>query len=132
MSKQAGFDGVLLIGADTLTIARDTSMSINGNLIDVTARDSGGWRERIGGIKEFTITVNVIYKKGIPAFQTLRTALLNGTKVTGVIFKFKGGEGFKADVFVDSMDQAQPFEDADTVDVTLMGTSVPVFNSSIS
>ncbi len=132
MSKQAGFEGTFLVGASELDIVRDVSMTINGNLIDVTARDSGGWRERIGGIKEFTYTVNVIYKKGSPAYQTLRTALLNGTKVVDVIFKYKGGEGFKADVFVDSIDQGQPFEDADTVDITIMGTSVPVFNSSIS
>ena len=130
MSKQGGFEGKLNIGSDELDIARDVALSINNALIDVTARDSGGWRERIGGIKEFSLTVNVIYKDGVAAFAALRTALLAGSKVTGIEFIYKDTEGFTFDAFVESMDKGQPFEDADTVDITLNGTGVPVFSAT--
>ena len=132
MSKQAGFEGTVKIGNAELDLTVDASLSINNALVEVTARDSGGYRERIGGIKEWALTLNVRFKEGDSVLATIRTAKLAGTKLSNVKFIYKGGEGFKGDAFVESCDLGQPFEDADTWDITLQGTGVVSFVASLT
>lgn len=132
MSKQAGFEGQVKIGNAELDLTTDAALSINNALVEVTARDSGGWRERVSGIKEWAITLTARMKEGDSVLATLRTAYLAGTKLSNVKFIYAGGEGFKGDAFIESLDASQPFEDADNWDITLQGDGAPSFVANLT
>ena len=132
MSKQTGNDCKLSIGSDVAGTIRDASLTVSNSPVDVTARDSGGWREELGGIKEWTISGPMVYLKDDVAMVALRTASLAGTLVTGVLFIFKDLEGFKGDVLVTEMGAAAPLEDAVVVEITLKGVGPVTFEDDVS
>lgn len=78
-----GEDLVLLrdVGAGSFTQVEDqrtTGFSINGSMIDLTSKDSGGWRElAAGGIKECSLSAEGVWT-GSTQQQAIRAAAMSG------------------------------------------------------
>jgi len=121
MSKQAGFEGAVDINGVELDLARDAQLSINGEMIDVTARDSKGWEENIYGINSWGLTVTAVFKEGDATLAVIRNALLLKTELNDVRYIYKDGEGFKGGAKVESIGAPQPFRDAATYEIALVG-----------
>lgn len=132
MSKQAGSDCKLELGADEAVTIRDATLTMSNALVDVTARDSGKFREMVSNIKEWSITGGLIYLKTDAAMQALRTAYLAGTKILNAKFIFKDLEGFRGDIFVSEFGHGTPLEDAVAIDITLTGTGPVIFLDPVS
>ena len=130
--KQVGSDCLLKIGTDTIGIIRDATFTVSGATVDVTARDSSKWREKLMNIKEWSISGQMLYKKADVGMDAIRTAALAGTKLINVMFIFKELEGFKGDVFVAEGAWGAPLEDGVTLDVTLEGTGAPLYMATVS
>jgi len=132
MSKQAGSDCVLKIGANDAVVIRDADIAISQGLVDVTARDSAKWREELANIKEWTISGTMVYKATDAAMVALRAAALAGTEVVDVLLIFKDLEGFRGTVNVSEFSAAGPLEDAVTVAITLKGKGAVSFLDPVS
>lgn len=79
----AGKNAVIELGANTIQGLNDTKITVNGNTIDVTTFASGGWIEKIQGLKDCKISMSGFYLSDDTNGQTaLQTALLNGSPVT--------------------------------------------------
>lgn len=131
MSKQAGLQGEVKIGSAELDLTRDATLSLNVGMADVTARDSGGWRERVPTINEWAISCNAVFKEGDAVLATVRNAHFAKTKLSDVKFIYEGNEGLKGDAYVESIEAGQPFEDADTYDIVFQGDGAPTYQSGL-
>lgn len=84
MSK-AGWNCQLVIGtgaaARVVGKARDVELSAQRNSIDITTRDSNGWKEFVPGLFEFELSVDQLWVPDDAALILLRDAFLNGTSV---------------------------------------------------
>ena len=125
-----GFDGQVLISDDAgvtfnkLGELRDMTINIEAELIDATSHDSGGWREFIAGLKNWTISHEGLYIQTNVGQADARKALLNDTKIK-VRFRPKDLATkiqFSGDAFMSSEEQANPNDDASTFATEIQGT----------
>lgn len=99
-----GKNAVVKIGANTIAGLNEASFSASGESIDTTTFSSSGWKERIQGLKEFSMSLSGFYDPTDTNGQVaLRTAWLNGTTVT-VDYLVDGAVGFQGDYLVTSME----------------------------
>ena len=58
---------------------RATAVSVNGEMVDITSKDSNEWRELLaGGFRSMSISADGVWKGTLPQ-QALRDAALDGT-----------------------------------------------------
>ena len=111
--------------------SQNVSLSVNADTIDVSTKDSSGWRDLIGGQKSFSLSADGLYDYSPTAGTTtdpsdLVTQMLNRTEVT---FTFTyGGSMSAGDTYytgsglVTSFEVSGGVEDAPTYSVSIEGT----------
>jgi len=111
--------------------SQNVSLSVNADTIDVSTKDSSGWRDLIGGQKSFSLSADGLYDYSPTAGTTtdpsdLVTQMLNRTEVT---FTFTYGGSLSAgDTYytgsglVTSFEVSGGVEDAPTYSVSIEGT----------
>ncbi len=111
--------------------SQNVSLSVNADTIDVSTKDSSGWRDLIGGQKSFSLSADGLYDYSPTAGTTtdpsdLVTQMLNRTEVT---FTFTyGGTLAVGDTYytgsglVTSFEVSGGVEDAPTYSVSIEGT----------
>ena len=63
----------------------DATFTINGEIVDISSFDSGGWRERLLNLRDATISISGFYSDGDTDGQVaLRTAILTQALVEDV------------------------------------------------
>ncbi|WP_069649639.1 phage major tail protein, TP901-1 family [Caloranaerobacter ferrireducens] len=106
---------ILLGGQRGATLNRSTET------IDVTTKDSNGWRESEASIKEWSIEADGLLIESDTAYSQLETAYMNGTKVK-VELNTAGGSKYTGDAIITDFPIEMPYDDAATYSVTLQGT----------
>jgi predicted secreted protein len=111
--------------------SQNVSLSVNADTIDVSTKDSSGWRDLIGGQKSFSLSADGLYDYSPTSGTTtdpsdLVTQMLNRTEVT---FTFTYGGSLSAgDTYytgsglVTSFEVSGGVEDAPTYSVSIEGT----------
>lgn len=116
MTAQKGAAFLLKIGdgnvpATYLTVAglRTTQMSVNGDAVVITSKDSGGWRELLSGAGTRSVSVSAagIFLGSI-AEAKIRAYALDGT-VEQYELSFEGGERLHGKFLVQRLDYAGDF-----------------------
>jgi predicted secreted protein len=128
------FNGTLLgvyLDSTLIAAAQDVSLSLNVETIDVTTKDSQGFRELLGGLRSGTMTVNglIDYTDADSNKDTtdLWTAWEARTPVAVVFQKateVTGDLSFSANAIITSLEQSGGTEDTATYSATfeLTGT----------
>jgi len=110
--------------------AQNVSLSINVDTIDISTKDSAGFRDLLGGQKSFSISADGVYDVSPTAGTTtdpsdLVTQMLARTAAT-FTFKYSGettGDAYyTGSAFVTSFEASGGVEDAPTYSVSLEGT----------
>lgn len=79
----AGKSASFKLGSNAIGGLNEGSITVNGETIDVTTFASGGWIERIQGLKSAEISISGFWLNTDTNGQTkLRTDFLSGTAVT--------------------------------------------------
>ena len=116
MTAQKGAAFLLKIGDGNVpttyfTVAglRTTQMSINGDAVVITNKDSGGWRELMSGAGTRSVSVSAagIFLGGI-AEAKIRAYALDGT-IEEYELSFEGGERLHGKFLVQRLDYAGDF-----------------------
>jgi TP901-1 family phage major tail protein len=116
MTAQKGAAFLLKIGdgnvpATYLTVAglRTTQMSVNGDAVVITSKDSGGWRELLSGAGTRSVSVSAagIFLGSI-AEAKIRAYALDGT-IEQYELSFEGGERLHGKFLVQRLDYAGDF-----------------------
>ena len=102
-------DGAATPTYNTVAGLRTTQMSINGELVVVTSKDSGGWRELLSGAGTRSVSVSAAgIFLGSAAEAQVRGAALTGT-ITEYELSFEGGEKMRGKFLVQRLDYAGDF-----------------------
>jgi len=100
-------DGAVPVPA-YVTVAglRTTQMAINGEAVNVTTKDSGGWRELLSGagVRSVSVSAAGIFTGSVAETQ-LRGAALNGT-IAAYELSFESGERMRGRFLVTRLDYA--------------------------
>ncbi len=116
MTPQKGAAFLLKIGQDeqpgayqTVAGLRTTQMSINGDTVVVTSKDSGGWRDLLSGAGTRSVSVSAsgIFL-GSDAEQAMRGHALAGT-IGAYELSFEEGERLHGRFLVQRLDYAGDF-----------------------
>ena len=135
MTAQKGAAFLLKIGAggspqtyETVAGLRTTQMSINGDTVVVTTKESGGWRELLSGAGTRSVSVSAsgIFL-GSGAEDRVRSNALAGT-LDAYELSFEDGAKMRGQFLVQRLDYAGDFNGERTYSVQLesSGQVVPV------
>lgn len=103
--------------------ANSANMDRGGELLDDTKfTNSAGYRSRIYGLRDWTISLTLEYEPSDPAFTALKDAWLNRNTVD-VEYLPDGSTGISGSAVVESFNLSGAVADKETVEVTLQGDS---------
>tara|TARA_R100001440_G_scaffold22658_1_gene37014 strand:- start:534 stop:965 length:432 start_codon:yes stop_codon:yes gene_type:complete len=112
------------------------SLSINADTIDVSTKDSAGFRALIGGQKSFSLSADGLMDFAGVAADTepdeLFTQMMNRTAVTfvfGLASPASGDYTYSGSGFITSLELSGGMEDAPTYSVSIEGTGALTQNS---
>ena len=102
-------DGATTPTYNTVAGLRTTQMSINGESVVITSKDSGGWRELLSGAGTRSVTVSAAgIFLGSAAEAQLRTNAMNGT-LDSYELSFEDGEKLRGSFLVQKLDYSGDF-----------------------
>lgn len=121
-----GKHATVKIASDAVLGINDATFTINGEIVDVSTFESGGWRERLQNLRDATITISGFYDPSDTTGQIVfRTAVLTQAVVEDVIVLADSNSatsGFVCDAFVESFEISPSVEGAVPVSITLQST----------
>ena len=120
-------DGVQPPGFATVAGLRTTQMSINGDTVVVTHKESGGWRELLSGAGTRSVSVSAAgIFLGSTAEDTVRNHALGGT-IADYQLSFEDGARLQGRFLVQRLDYAGDFngERTYTLQLESSGPVVP-------
>lgn len=112
-------DGALPPAYETVAGLRTTQMSINGETVVITSKDSGGWRELLSGAGTRSVTVSAAgIFLGSTAEAQVRANALSGT-IADYELSFEGGERMHGRFLVQRLDYSGDFNGERNYTMTL-------------
>ena len=119
-------DGAPTPTYNTVAGLRTTQLSINGELVVVTSKDSGGWRELLSGAGTRSVSVSAAgIFLGRTAEAQVRGSALAGT-ITDYELSFEGGEKMRGKFLVQRLDYAGDFNGERNYTMSLESSGVVV------
>ena len=102
-------DGATPPAYATVAGLRTTQMSINGDTVVVTSKDSGGWRELLSGagVRSVSVSASGIFI-GSAAEAAIRAHALAGA-IADYELSFEGGEKLRGQFLVQRLDYSGDF-----------------------
>lgn len=104
--------------------ARGASINMSADEIDVTTKDSAGWREKASSFKSWEVSHDGLILNGNTGFEELMDAYMNGTNVL-IQFTYAGAEGteeYAGECLISSIDLDAGYDAEATYSVALSGT----------
>lgn len=119
-------DGGSPVGFATVAGLRTTQLSINGEMVAITSKDSGGWRELLSGAGVRSVSVS---GAGIFTGSAAETRL-KGNALSGAIddyrLSFEGGETLTGRFLVTRLDYAGNYNGERNYTLSLESSGVVV------
>jgi len=131
MPAQRGLLFVLAVGGDDVLTARQTDMTINSEVVDVTAKDTQGWRDLMegAGTRSMTITLEGPFKDETYE-ETLRgyshSATINAYTLTSAT-----GDAWAGNFQITSYSRAGTFNGEETYSITLESAGVITYTPAV-
>jgi len=127
MTAQKGRLFLLKIGAETVQTARSTSMTINNEQVDITAKDTNGWRELLedGGIKSMTISLSGPFKDA--AVEEVLRGYAQANSINAMSVVSGNGDVWSGDFAISSYARNSDYNDVEAYDVTLESSGIITF-----
>ena len=131
IEKGSGFllkigNGQNPISYQTVAGLRTTQMTINGEAIAVTTKDSGGWRELLsgGGIRTVSVTATGIFT-GSAAETRLKSRALDGA-LDDYRLSFEGGEQLQGKFLLTKLEYAGDYNGERSYSISLESSGAVV------
>ena len=120
--KIKGLDILIYIDGTEVGGQRGASLSMSADELDVTDKNTTGYKKYLVGLKEWTISCDGLVVNGETGYEALFNAFINGD-IVKVQFKHKTNKsfGYEGDMVISSMDFDAQYEDALTYSCELKG-----------
>lgn len=117
-----------LAAATEFTNVQDVTSSLQKDTVEINSREGGGWKKKVGTLKDATVTFKILWKPGDTSFEAFRDAFLNDTELAvwvldGLRTALSGSQGPAGNFNVTNFSRAEPIGDAMTADVELSPSS---------
>ena len=120
-----GLEVLIYIDIDGVQTAvggqRGASLSMSADELDITDKNTVGYKKFLVGLKEWSISCDGLVVAGEAGYDALFDAFIKGTIVTVQFKKEDGSFGYKGDMVVSSMDFDAQYDDALTYSCELKG-----------
>lgn len=109
---------------------RDTTFSMNNQVIDVSTKDTDGWRSLLedGSLKFFTISGNGIFQDSATD-ETMRGYVFANSLNT-FTFVFPNGDIIEGTFQITQYERSGSYEGAETYSITLESSGIPTFTAA--
>ena len=113
--------------ATTLAGVNDASITVGGNLIDVSAMNgTNDFIQRIRGLKDFPMTISGFFNPADTAYGHIKANFTSGTQL-GIKFDYSGGASFLvSNVMVESIEVSASVDGAQEVSISLQSNATIV------
>jgi TP901-1 family phage major tail protein len=109
---------------------RTTNFTMNNQVIDVSTKDTNGWRELLedGNVKFFSISGDGIFKDSA-SDETIRGYVFANTLNT-FTFIFPNGDTIEGTFQITNYQRKGDYEGAETYSMTLESSGIPTFTAA--
>ena len=130
MAGQVGYTKVVNIKTTGSTSyaampASAASINVGGEMLDDTDFTSTGFRSRVRGLKDYSVTATLFWGATDTAVNTMRDALLSGVGLD-IQYLPNGVKGFSGRVLVESFGNSGDVGGLETVEVSLQSNGQPL------
>jgi len=132
MSAQRGrlmrlYTGTTIDSGNRIAGLKSTTFSMNNSVIDVSTKDTEGWRELLedGSLKSFSIACDGIFKNN--ATDELIRSYQWGNTLNQFTFEFPNGDSITSMFQITNYTRKGEVEGAETFSMTLESTGVPIY-----
>ena len=121
MSKVKGVDVQVKVGSNFVAGERNATLNRSAETIDVTTKDSEGWKENEASFKEWGVDSDGLMIENDTAFEALETAFENGEAVALEI-ALPSGKKYSGNAIITDFPLEAPYDDEMTYSVSFVGT----------
>lgn len=129
MTKVKGVDVLIKIGTNTVGGQRGATLNMAADTVDVTTKDSNGWKESELGFKEWGIEFDGLWVVDDAALTALQTAFMNDTPVSASV-AMPNGDTYSGTALLTEFPIEAPYDDNVTYSGTLTGTGALTYTDA--
>ena len=119
--KIRGLEVLISVGGKVLGGQRGASLSMSADELDITDKNTVGYKKFLVGLKEWSISCDGLVVAGEAGYDALFNAFIAGDIVTVQFKKEDGSFGYEGEMVVSSMDFDAQYDDALTYSCELKG-----------
>lgn len=116
-----GLEVLIYIGGVAVGGQRGASLSMSADELDITDKNTVGYKKFLVGLKEWSISCDGLVVAGEAGYDALFNAFIEGTIVTVQFKKEDDSFGYEGEMVVSSMDFDAQYDDALTYSCELKG-----------
>lgn len=102
MSVIKGLDVLISVGETVVGGQRNASLEMSAETLDTTTKLSGGWSEKVAGLKSWTSSCDGVYFLNDEGLKAVENAFMSGTPVN-LTFKKGSDFGYKGSAIITSL-----------------------------
>ena len=110
--KIRGLEILLYVGGKEVGGQRGASLSMSADELDVTDKNTTGYKKFLVGLKEWSISCDGLVVLNEQGYDALFNAFIAGDVIEVELKKEDGSFGYKGDVVISSMDFDAQYDDA--------------------
>ena len=119
--KIRGLEVLLFVNGTEVGGQRGASLSMSADELDVTDKNTTGYKKFLVGLKEWSISCDGLVCVGEEGYDALFNAFIAGDVITVQLKKKDGSFGYEGPVVIASMDFDAQYDDALTYSCELKG-----------
>ena len=100
----------------------NATMNFAGEQLDDSTFESGAYRSRVQGLKDYSFTLTLVYDSADTGYTKLQTAMLNGSRLD-IRYLPNGTNGFAGTVVVENFTHSGSVDGLETVEVSLQASN---------
>lgn len=113
--------------ATELTNVQDVNTNLTKDTVELPSRANGGWKTKVGTLKDGTVTFSMLWKPGDANFEAFRDAYLDDDEIAVFVLDqdkaTTGSQGIAGNFNVINFSRGEPIAGAMTADVELSPSS---------
>ena len=116
-----GLEVLIYVGGKAVGGQRGASLSMSADELDITDKNTVGYKKFLVGLKEWSISCDGLVVAGEAGYDALFNAFIAGTTVQIQFKKEDGSFGYEGEMVIASMDFDAQYDDALTYSCELKG-----------
>jgi TP901-1 family phage major tail protein len=126
MAVYSGVTALVYIADVLVASQRNVTLNREKETIDVTSKDSAGWKEFLQGSKSWSLDCDGLVEEGDSGYEAIKTMWLGapGAALTEIELILPDGSEYSGSAIVTSLSNEGPMDDAETFKASFQGSGI--------